>query len=136
MLRSSFQMIQLKSVFKFRKYFSDFRFLWQILTQKMDPWFCRISLVHSDHRGTRDSVDFRWLPGLCLICRVHSSAWWGRLGRLMELQGIAPSSLAGAAAAGTVSEQKSNRASGGGGATATAAEAGLVHAPNALLAPH
>ena len=45
-----------------------------------------------------------------------------RLGRLMELQGIA-SSRAGAAAE-TVSKRKSKGASGGGGATATAAEAG------------
>ena len=44
-----------------------------------------------------------------------------RLGRLMELQGIAPSPRAGAAAE-TVSKRKSKGASGGGGATATAAE--------------
>ena len=45
-----------------------------------------------------------------------------RLGRLMELQGIAPS-RAGAAAE-TVSKRKSKGASDGGGASATAAEAG------------
>ena len=45
-----------------------------------------------------------------------------RLGRLMELQGIA-SSRAGAAAE-TVTKRKSKGASGDGGATATAAETG------------
>ena len=50
-----------------------------------------------------------------------------RLGRLMELQGIAPSRRAGAAAE-TVTKRKSkgasHGASGGGGATATAADTG------------
>ena len=46
-----------------------------------------------------------------------------RLGRLMELQGMASSSRAGAAAE-TVSKRKSKGASGGGGASATAAETG------------
>ena len=47
-----------------------------------------------------------------------------RLGRLMELQGIASSARAGAAA-DTGPKRKSKGASGGGGASATVAEARL-----------
>jgi len=47
-----------------------------------------------------------------------------RLGRLMELQGVASSFRAGTAAENVVSKRKRKGAAGGGGATATAAEIG------------
>ena len=41
-----------------KKISSDFQFLWQFLTQKMDSFFCRLTHIHSNHCGARDPVDF------------------------------------------------------------------------------
>ena len=76
-------------------------------------------IAHSDRRGARDPVDF----SVTSWTMPDMSSALIRLGRLMELQGIAPSPRAGAAAE-TVTKRKSKGASGGGGATATAAETG------------
>ena len=114
-------MIQLKSVFKLRKYFSDF---WNcdISDPESGPtMFSLSSLTQSDHRGARDPVDFS-VPS-CTMSELSSSLL--RLGRLMELQGIA-SSFRGGATAATETKRRSKGASGGGGgATAAATEAGL-----------
>ena len=75
-------------------------------------------IAHSDHRGARDPVIFS--VASCTMSDMSSARI--RLGRLMELQGIA-SSRAGAAAE-TETKRKSKGASGGGGTTATAAETG------------
>ena len=53
-LRSSLQAIQLKSVFKFRKYFSILLELCQFLTRKLDPCFHSHRPQKAINRGARD----------------------------------------------------------------------------------